>query len=356
VAEDLGERTEQATPRRRQEARDEGNVARSHDMSGAGLLLAGTIITAVAAMHLIGQGKLLVESVLDGDYASNPLNGATSADFIAFVGAATLRVALPLLLIVWAAAYLAHFWQTGWLFTTKTLQPRLDKLNPISGFKRIFGISGLVKATLDALKVVAVVTVAAHAICQRGAEIVTLPYLANMEALAAIGWMMLDVALRVLAVLLVLGFLDFLYQKWKHNEDLKMTKQQIKDEMKQMEGDPDIKRRRMRLQQQMALQRINSAVPKADVIVTNPEHISIAIQYDQAKMGAPRVIAKGADYLAMRIRQIAMRHGIPIIERKPLARALYKEVKVGQEIPPQFYKAVAEILAYVYRLSGRMAG
>ncbi len=356
MAEDLGERTEQATPRRRQEAREEGNVARSQDMSAASMLLVATIVTAAAAWYLLTQGKLLVEAALDGEFICDPLDPAVAADFTSFIGAAALRVAGPVLLVVWGGAYLSHFWQVGWLFTTKTLHPRLDKLNPINGFKRIFGLSGLVKATLDALKVLIVVAVGAHAIYQRGPEIVTLPYLENMAAMIAIGWMMLDLAMRVLAVLLLLGFMDFLFQKWKHGEDLKMTKQQVKDEMKQMEGDPDVKRRRMRLQQQFAMQRINSAVPKADVVVTNPEHISIAIQYDQSKMGAPKVVAKGADYLALRIRQIAQLHGIPIIERKPLARALYKAVKVGQEVPPQFYKAVAEILAYVYRLSGRMAG
>jgi flagellar biosynthetic protein FlhB len=135
-----------------------------------------------------------------------------------------------------------------------------------------------------------------------------------------------------------------------------MTKQQVKDELKQTEGDPEVKRRRMKMQQQVAMHRISAAVPKADVIVTNPEHISVALQYDAERMNAPTVVAKGADHLAIRIRQIAMKHGIPIVERKPLARALYKQVQVGQEVPPDLYAAVAEVLAYVYRLSGRMAG
>jgi flagellar biosynthetic protein FlhB len=167
---------------------------------------------------------------------------------------------------------------------------------------------------------------------------------------------MFILALRILAVLLVLALIDFSYQRWKHSEDMKMTKQQVKDEMKQTEGDPEVKRRRMRMQQQIAMQRISSAVPQADVIVTNPEHISIAIQYDADRMHAPKVVAKGADFIAIRIRQIATRHGVPIVERKPLARALYRDVGVGQEIPPDFYSAVAEVLAYVYRLSGRQAG
>jgi flagellar biosynthetic protein FlhB len=206
------------------------------------------------------------------------------------------------------------------------------------------------------LKVTIVIIIASMTIVEHASEIVVLPYISAMESLGEVGSMTLNLALRVLAVLLLLGAIDFMYQRWKHVSDLKMTKQQVKDEMKQSEGDPEVKRRRMRMQRQIAMQRISTAVPKADVIVTNPEHISIAIQYDSGQMGAPRVIAKGADFVAMRIRQIAMQHGIPIVERKPLARALYKQVAVNQEVPPAFYKAVAEILAYVYRLNGKMVG
>ena len=167
---------------------------------------------------------------------------------------------------------------------------------------------------------------------------------------------MFDLAMKVLAILFLLGMIDYLYQKWKHKADLRMTKQQVKDEMKQSDGDPEVKRRRLRMQQQIAMQRISAAVPRADVIVTNPEHISVAIQYDSENMNAPKVIAKGAEYLAMRIRHLAMQHNIPIVERKPLARALYAQVPVGHEVPAEFFQAVAEILAYVYRLDGRMAG
>jgi flagellar biosynthetic protein FlhB len=200
-----------------------------------------------------------------------------------------------------------------------------------------------------------IVIVSAVTIWQYHEEIVVMPYLSPMQSLGKGGWLILDLSLRLLAVLIVLGLLDFFYQRWKHNQDMKMTKQQVKDELKQSEGDPDVKRRRVRMQQQVAMQRISAAVPKADVVVTNPEHVSVAIKYDAATMSAPKVIAKGADLLALKIRQIALRHGIPIVERKALARALYRQVAVNQEIPPSFYKAVAEILAYVYRLNPRAA-
>lgn len=352
MAEDLGERTEEATTKRRQEAREEGNVAKSHDLSGALMLLLGTLTLWGFAMTMFSQGQaLLGESLTDAIGSTTTAAGAWEA--LRTLGIGAMRIVLPVLLIMWVAAFGSQFVQIGWLFVPKAAAPTMSKINPLSGFKRIFGISGVVKSGLDATKVAIIVAIAVMTVVGYGKTIAALPYLSAMQGLRETGLMMLDLALRVLAVLVMLGFMDFMYQRWKHNRDLRMTKQQVKDEMRETEGDPETKRRRMRIQRQLAMQRISAAVPKADVIVTNPEHISIAIQYDMTSMAAPKVVAKGADHLALRIRMIAMQHNIPIIERKPLARALYKQVQVNQEIPAEFYKAIAEILAYVYRLSGR---
>ena len=356
MADDLGDRTEDATPKRRSEAREEGNVAKSHELAGALTLLAMTLALWASVMHMLGQGKAVVGEALLSEAIARPFDSTQAAEFALRLALAAVQIGAPLVLIAWAAAALSHVVQIGWVFAPKAARPSFQKLNPLNGVKRIFGLSGLVKSSLDAVKVSVVVAIAVFTILEHAAEIVVLPYLSPMQGLGRVGDMMFDLALRVLAVLLVLGILDYLYQRWKHLSDLRMTKQQVKDEMKQSEGDPEVKRRRMRIQRQIAMQRISSAVPKADVVVTNPEHISIAIQYDAALMGAPKVVAKGADYIALRIRQIALQHEIPIVERKPLARALYKQVAVNQEIPPAFFKAVAEILAYVYRLSGKMAG
>ncbi len=356
MADDLGEKTEEATPKRRQEAREEGQVALSQDLGSAAFLVVGTIAIAAAAFWMLGQAKLVFATVLDGDIVSDPLDPYSARETAFFVVAAAVRIGAPMLLIAWFAAYLSQFAQVGWLFSPKAARPKPSKLNPISGFQRIFGISGVVKAGLAVLKVGIVILVAVLTIRQHSDQILVLPYLTVMESLASIGTLMLDLDLRILAVLLILGVIDFAFQKWKHSKDMRMTKQQVKDEMKQTEGDPEVKKRRMRMQQQISMQRISAAVPRADVVVTNPEHLAIAIQYDPESMSAPKVVAKGADFLAYRIRQIAMKHGIPIVERKPLARALYKDVAVGQEIPPDFYSAVAEVLAYVYRLSGKVAG
>ena len=356
MADDLGERTEAPTPRRRNEAREEGNVAKSTDIASALMLAAMVIVLFFSMVPMLRNLRSILEGLLDSDRVSNPLDPGAAVTTIEFALRGAIRAAMPALLAAWAIAFLSHFWQVGWLFAPKAVQPKLSKLNPLSGLKRIASLRSLVKASLDALKVLVVVLVAVHAIVGRHDELAALPLMSAVQALGAIGWMLLDVALRVAAALVVLGILDFAYQKWKHEEELKMTHQQVRDELKQNEGDPEVKRRRFRMQQQIAMQRISAAVPRADVIVTNPEHISIAIRYDEETMAAPKVVAKGADHLAMRIRQIALRHEIPIVERRPLARALYRECKVGQEIPPAYYKAVAEILAFVYRVGGRRAG
>lgn len=352
MAEDLGERTEDATSKRLQEAREEGNVAKSIDLSSALMLLFGTLALWGFAVSMLDKGRMLLgHSLTDAVGSTTDVGGAWEA--MRTISVAALKITMPVLLVCWLAAFASQFLQIGWLFVPNAAAPTFRKLNPISGFKRIFGISGVFKSGLDTLKVGIVIAIAVSTVMSYAKEIAILPYLSAMQGLNAIGGMMLDLAIRVLAMLLIVGVADFAYQKWKHNRDLKMTKQQVRDEMKESEGDPETKRRRMRIQKQIAMQRISAAVPKADVIVTNPEHISIAIKYDPKTMHAPVVVAKGADHMAMRIRVIAMQHNIPIIERKPLARAMYKQVQVNQEIPAEFYKAVAEILAYVYRLSGR---
>jgi flagellar biosynthetic protein FlhB len=354
MADDLGEPTEDATPRRLAEAREEGRVAKSQDLASALMLLLITLALAVAVMPMFSQGRTTLARALSIERLED-WQAAHIWDNCLEICAGSIRIAAPMLLLCWAAAFVAQFAQIGWIFSPKAAAPSLEKLNPLSGIKRIFGVRGVMKSGMDVLKVVLVCVVAVPAIVSNAGQIVVLPYLEPLQAMGVVGTMLFKLALQILAVLLFVGFVDYLFQRWRHQRDLRMTKQQIKDEMKQTEGDPDVKRRRHRIQQQIAAQRVSTAVPKADVIVTNPEHIAIAIQYDQSTMHAPKVIAKGADYLALRIRQIALQHGIPIIERKPLARALYKDVAVNQEIPPTFYKAVAEILAYVFRLNGAAA-
>lgn len=355
MAEDLGERSEDATPKRLRDAREEGNVARSTDASAAVILLAATLILAVALTPLLGlfarhlRAALEPLAMVDAADPSTLREASTPAMIVLAAGLG------PMLLIGAVVAYAANVWQVGFLITSKPLMPKPSRLDPIAGLKRILGPRGVVKAIVDLSKVGCVAAVTWITVADALPRIASLPGAELAVVLAAGGWMLFDLALRIVAVLLVLGLIDFAWQRHRHQRDLRMTKQQVKDEFKQTEGDPEVKRRRMRIQRQIALQRIGAAVPKADVVVTNPEHISVAIAYDADRMRAPTVVAMGADHLALRIRQLARRHGVPIVERKPLARALYRHARIGQEIPPEFYKAVAEILAYVYRLD-RMAG
>lgn len=352
MSEDLGERSEQATPKRLQEAREEGNIAKSADLASALKLLAVTMLVTMAAAAMLDAGKVILERSLDeiGAPGRELLWEYTLEPWVT-----AGRVVAPLLLLAWLVSYLSYFVQLGWLFTTKAAMPSASRMNPLSGFKRLFGPSALVKTSMDVAKLSVVVIVATIVVIGMLQEIATLPMLEPLQNLGRIGEMCFDLAVAVLIVLLILGVTDFVYQKWKYQRDLRMTKQQVKEEMRQSEGDPDVKRRRFRMMQQLAMQRLGSTVPRADVVVTNPEHLSVAIAYTPGASNAPKVIAKGADHVALRIRQIAIQNNIPVIERKPLARALYKDVEVGQEIPETFYKAVAEILAYVYRLKGRSA-
>ncbi|MHC4908344.1 MAG: flagellar biosynthesis protein FlhB [Planctomycetota bacterium] len=354
MADDLGEKTEDATPRRREDARKKGQVAKSQDLTGAILLGVMSVAIWFASRSLLSGGIDLVGKTLESDWISEvTVDG--SPKLMAYLGMGAARLLVPLMLIAWFVALVSMVAQIGWMFSFEAIQPSLSKLNPITGAQRIFGLSGLMKVTMDSSKVLIVMVVSVMAIMRDIEEVVCLAELSLLQATAAIGSMLISLAMQVIAVLFILGLLDFMWQKWKTSRDLRMSKQEVKDEMKSTDGDPEVKKRRMRMQQQMALQRIGAAVPQADVIVTNPEHISIAIRYDAESMAAPRVVAKGADMLAMRIRQIAMKHGVPIVERKPLARALYRSVEVGQEVPAEFFQAVAEILAYVYRMNGKVA-
>jgi len=356
ASDEMGERSEPPTARRKNEARREGNIAKSSELGGALMLVAGTLLIALLGPGILGNFKIVLAAVLTNDVLGSPLVVADAAKVASYVAAAGGRILLPFLLLLAVAAYVFQYIQVGWLFTMKPLQPKLERLDPIKGAKKIVSLTSLFKAALSVVKFAIIGLVVVLTIYQYRREIITMAYLSPIQAVGKSALLVLNLSIRLLAVLILLGLIDLAYQRWKHYQDLKMTKQEVKDEMKSIEGDPLVKRRRYRMQQNITMQRINAAVPQADVIVTNPEHISIAIKYDAEKMAAPTVVAKGADYLALRIRQLALLNSIPIVERPPLARALYKQASVGQEIPPDFYNAIAEILAYVYQLDGRMAG
>ncbi|HEX7009727.1 MAG TPA: flagellar biosynthesis protein FlhB [Phycisphaeraceae bacterium] len=353
MAENQFEKTEAPTPRRRQEARQEGSVARSHDLTAACTLLAGVVLLSALGQRLLGRMSTMMEVLLSSSHAANPTRPDDLAELGAFALRATAAILLPIMLGLMAVALAVTAGQVGFLLTPKPLMPDPARLSPLRGVRNLFNVRGGMRLIMSLAKLALIVAVALYVIFRDLPQLLLLAQLHTVQAFAVAAQLVYSLALKLAALLLVLAILDYAFQKWQHIRDLRMSKQELKEELKRMEGDPLVKQRRARVARQLAMQRIAQAVPKADVVVTNPTHFAVALQYDAQTMRAPKVIAKGADYLAMRIRQLAALHGVPIIERKPLAQALYRGVEIGQEIPPEHYAAVAEILAYVYRLGNR---
>ena len=355
MAEELGERTEDPTGHKLNEARNRGQVAKSPELVAA-IDWAGVLIMLLLSGSLLvkSMGTMMRRALEDSDGLSAlDFGGLTTTVFYATVQSA---VALGPFFVAFVFVCVAgHFVQYGALFTTEPLTLKFDRIDPIAGFGRLFSMRGAVKTALGVVKVLLISMIAYLVIAPELPSIVQLPNLTTVAGLHRIWTMMLELATWLIVVMLLLGIADFFYQKWQHNKDLRMTKQEVKEERKSMDGDPHVRGRRRQMMRAIAMQRVGQAVPSADVVVTNPTHYSVAIKYDPEKMAAPRVVAKGADFMAMRIRQLASLHAVPMVERPALARALYAAVEIGQEIPQEQYQAVAEVLAYVYRLEGRAA-
>lgn len=353
MAEEFGEKTEAPTPRKRQEAREQGQIARSQDLSSAALLVGAMVLLKAFGDGLVGALRTLMAQGLSAQTLAEGTPGAAIDPF----RSPLVQVAKSLAPLLVGAAMLVvavNLMQVGWALNFKRLQPNLGALNPFKGIGKVLGRGrSPVQAVMGAIKLVVVVTIAYSALHGRLAEVVMAQQLGYVQILGLCASIVYSIGLRVGVALLVLAILDYCWQRLRLEKQLKMSKQEVKEEMRRMEGDPRIKQRRRQIAMQIAHQRLKKDVPTADVIVTNPTEFAVALKYDTDAMHAPRVIAKGQGLMARRIREIAIANGVPILERKPLARALFRLVEVGQEIPEQFYSAVAEILAYVYELSGK---
>lgn len=349
------EKTEAPTARRIREARDEGNIARSTDLTAALMLLASIVLLYMLSSRLFEAMAAVLHRLLSSVDAVNQ----TRTDDLGSIGSYLMGLlgwtVLPLLVAVAGVGVLVTAGQTGLMLTGKPMMPKFSRINPLSGAKRLADARAAIRLVMSLGKVIIISAVAITIIMMDIEVIAALPMMTLGAATAAAGNMTFMLAIKLAALLVILALLDFAFQKFQHTKDMRMTKQEVKQEMKDMDGDPLMKQRRARVARQLAMQRMAQQVPQADVILTNPTHLSIALRYDSDSMRAPKVIAKGADFMAMRIRQIATANGIPLVERKPLARALYSSVEVGDEVPEEHYAAVAEILAYVYRLSGKIA-
>jgi flagellar biosynthetic protein FlhB len=351
AAEDAGDKTEQPTPRRRQEAREEGQVARSQDLTAAISLLGGLLVLRLVGPRMMESMYAMTRAL--GDPPEVTASGL--APWTAANGRAAMEMLVPFLLLIVTLTALGSIAQSGLLLTWKKLSLKPDRLNPVSGFKRVFSGEALTRLVIGLFKVSVLVLLSYLTISGEVSVIIGAGALHVGGVFTRAADMIFDLALRIGVALLILGLVDYFVQRWKLEKQLRMTKQEVRDELKRMEGDPLLKHRRRQMQARLAMQRIHAEVPRADVVVTNPTEYAVAIRYDEATMNAPRVVAKGKDFLAARIRQVAQQYGVPLVQRPPLARALYAGVEVGHEVPPAFYRAVAEVLAYVYQLSGKVA-
>jgi flagellar biosynthetic protein FlhB len=352
MAEHNGDKTHDPTPHRRQQAREKGQVAFSADLSSAIVLVGSTLVLLLLGGSLLATLGQMMALHLSGD-APLPSDPATANRHLHFVLQGLAPTCLPVLFVVMLIGILASLVQTGFLFVPSRVMPELARLSPGRGVQRIFSMAGVVRLGFGLFKVLIIFVVASGVVYARRAELMRL---ADLEV-PAIGFFLLDISLKttlwVGAALLVLAIFDFAWQRLRHERDLRMTHQEIREELKNLQGDPQVIARRRAIQRQMVLNRIGSAVPQADVVVTNPTELAIAIQYEPQTMAAPVVVAKGAGVLAQRIRRLALEHNIPIVEKKELARLLYKEVEINHPVPNKSYAAVAEVLAYVYQLKGK---
>ena len=350
MAAEGGEKTEAPTPRRRQDARKKGQVARSPELSGAvGLLV------LVVLLHASAPGGPLLEflrhSLGGAHHHLETGNASVAAARVGREAMATFARSIALVVGVSGAAGVAvSVAQVGFLFTTQPLLPDFSRVNPLSGAARLLGPKGMVETAKAILKMGTVGLITFTTIRSHLPDLVALITLPGAAWLARLGAIVYELGLRAASVLFVLAVADYAYQRWEHEKSLKMSKEEIKQEYKQSEGDPHVRAAIKQRQRDMARKRMMADVPGADVIITNPTHFAVALAYDMsgAQAAAPRVVAKGADNVAARIRELARANDVALVENPPLARALHKEVEVGQEIPPALYAAVAEVLAYVY--------
>jgi flagellar biosynthesis protein FlhB len=355
VAEDMGDKTEQPTHKKLGEATEKGQIAKSLDLSGAVDLIGAALLLAGVGALLFTLGGTLLRDQLAAGSGPEALHAGSTIQMIREALIKGGVAIVPFMIVAAIIAAVSHILQVGFQWSSHPLTPDLNRLNPITGFSRVFGTRGVVKGLLSALKLVLVGIVAFVVIRKELAALAALPALGLAAGMMMVAVLAAKTAAWVLVFLLLVGVADYGFHWWQHRQDLRMTKQEVKDEHKDMEGDPYLKGRRMKIMRQLAQQRAQTAVPKADIVITNPTHFSVAIQYDMTKGGAPKVVAKGVDHLAFEIRKIAKAHSVPILERPPLARALYYAVDVGGEVPPEQYQAVAEVLAFVYRLRQKAA-
>lgn len=348
-----GEKTEKATPKKRQEARKKGQVAKSSEISTALSLLAMFFLFMFEGRTMGGGLLNMMTSIFTNGLTMSMKEGDLQAFFSGLV-LQVGKILAPVLITGLVVGIASNVLQVGFMFTTEALQFKWERINPLSGFKRIYSMRAIVELLKSLLKILIVGLAAFMILWSHKGDLMGMLSLSLGSSLGLIGRIVLQMGLTVSVLLIVLAGFDYAYQRFDHEKNLRMSKQDIKDEYKKSEGDPLIKSKIRERQRQMAMRRMMQEVPKADVIITNPTHYAVALRYDEATMDAPRVIAKGADFVALKIREVAKEHHVAIVEKRTLARALYAQLEIGDSVPETFFKAVAEVLAFVYRLKGKV--
>ena len=351
-AEGSGEKTEDPTAKKLGDAREEGQVARSTDLITASALIALFLTLRI----FVGKiGNQFIEAFYE--FYGNIVK-VTNDDFHIATANALIResiyrillILLPIFLIAVFVVIVVNIFQVKWKVTTKPLKPKPNKFNPIKGFKKIFSKDKLVDTFKEVLKILAIMYIAYDTLIDYSGDLQKLYDMELIQAIEFIGDIVIKLGLNISIVFLIIGMADYIYQKFKFKKEMRMSKQEVKDEYKQSEGDPQIKGKIKNKMREISQRRMMQMLPEADVVITNPTHFATAIKYDKDSGEAPILVAKGADFLAQKIKEVAKENHIEIVENKPLARMLYYNVEIGNEIPPELYQMTAEVLAYVYNL------
>ena len=347
-----GEKNIPATPQKRQKQREDGNIAKSQDLNSAVALM-----VALGAMVIFGR-EMFLTLLRSGAYFFGNLDELilfeTPVQTLVWRSMYLLFVATgPFMAALMLAGLAVNYLQVGILLTSKPLVPNFSRLNPISGFQKFFSLRSLVELAKNLAKLTLVGAVAWFTLANRVEELLHFMMLSPLEVTWAVAGLTFTLWWRIALAMIVIAALDYAYQRWQYEQDIKMTDREFRDESKNLEGDPQVKRRIRQMQRQMAMQRMMADVPTADVVITNPVRYAIALRYDMTTMQAPVVVAKGMRLTAQRIRDIAVEHDVPIVQRPELARALYRSVELGQPIQESLFRAVAEVLSFVYGIDRR---
>lgn len=347
-----GEKTEEATSQKKQETRKKGQVAKSMDIPGSAVLLGGMFSLLMFSSYFMKHIELLFTDA----FLHRMSMDITVANIMQMLGQYAIQIFMivaPVFGVVVVLALAANYAQVGFLLTGEPIQPKFSKLDPIKGFKNIASMRSIVEFLKSTLKMSVIGYLVYSTLSGASHEISKTAFMSAQNILHYTGGLTISLGIKVGVALFILAVLDYMYQKYEHNKSIRMSKQDIKDEYKKVEGDPLIKGKIRERQRRMAMQRMMQEVPNADVIITNPTHFAVALKYDNGQMAAPQVVAKGQDYVALRIKEMAKQHGVVVMENKPLARALFARSEIGDSIPGDLFQAVAEVLAYVYKMKGK---